>query len=719
QQYLKRKAASQPTPDDWCYVFNFKDSRMPKSLRLPAGQSFKLKESIEHLVKQCTIEIQKTFLSEGYEIGVQAQVKDLVEKQETTFDKLNQKVRENNFLLSQTSTGFLLIPAAEGKPIANEKLKELSSEQRKELESTQKELKEEVQKTLVQINDIEREIRQKVEKFDSQTASFVVKPLVENVKKQYSKIEQAQAHLEALEQDIINHFDKFQELEDTDKPNFEDWSKRYEVNIIVDNSDQEGAPVILESYPSYHNLIGRIEHRFIMGASHTDFTLIRAGALHKANGGYLLIPARDMLINPYAWNSLKRALRDTRIRILEISSQAGTISTVSLEPEPIPLDIKVVLFGTPFLYELLRANDEDFAKLFKIRAEFATTIDRTPQNEHDYALYVKSSIAKNNLQPFDNTAIAKLIEHSSRLAGDQEKLSTQLGKITNVISEAAYWAKKENQELVTAASVRRAIQENIYRNNLAEEYSQEMITQGTILINTEGTAVGEVNGLSVLSTGEYAFGNPTRVTAASHPGDEGIVNIEREADLSGPTHTKGVLILSGFLGQRYARKNPLSLTASLAFEQSYGGVDGDSASAAELYVLLSSIGDIPLRQDRAITGSINQHGKIQAVGGINEKIEGFFQICQEKGFTGSQGVIIPAANVRHLMLTDAVVEAVEDKKFHIWPIATFDEGIPLLTDMEAGESNEDGAYQAGTFNARAQEMLIEFAKRVKKFDGED
>ncbi|OQY32788.1 MAG: hypothetical protein B6I38_04235 [Anaerolineaceae bacterium 4572_5.1] len=649
QQYLERKAASQPTPDDWCYVANFKDSRTPKSLRLPAGQSFKLKRNIEQLIKQCLTEIQKTFQGESYETGLHNLIEDLKEKQETIFNQLTQKVRDNDFLLSQTSTGFILLPAVDGKPLANEKLEELSSEQRQELENTQKELKKEVQKALVQINDLELEIEQKIEAFDNQTASFVIKPLVENLKKQYSEIEQVQAHLNAIEEDIINHFDKFQELEETDKPNFEDWFKRYEVNVIVDNSEQEGAPVILESYPSYHNLIGRLEHRLIMGASHTDFTLIRAGALHKANGGYLLIPARDMLINPYAWDSLKRTLRDAQIRILEIGSQAGTISTVSLEPEPIPLNIKIVLFGTPFLYEMMNSNDEDFAKLFKIRAKFATTIDRTPQNEYDYALYVKSAITKNNLPPFDNTAIAKLIEHSSRLARD----------------------------------------------------------------------LGEVNGLSVLSIGEYAFGNPSRVTAASYPGDDGIVNIEREADLSGPTHTKGVLILSGFLGQRYARKNPLSLTASLAFEQSYGGVDGDSASAAELYALLSSIGNIPLRQDRAITGSINQHGTIQAVGGINEKIEGFFQVCQEKGLTGTQGVIIPSSNVRHLMLNDAVVAAVEDEKFHIWPIATFDEGIPLLTDLEAGERDESGTYPDGTFNAKAQEMLIEFAKRVKKFDGED
>lgn len=716
QNYLERKAASKPTPDDWCYVNNFKDPRKPKKLRLPAGESLKFKKAIKKLVQQCANAIQEIFLSERYETDLQALIKDLTEKQETAFNELTQKVREKNFLLSQTSTGFMLVPAKDGQPLKDEQLKELSPEQKQELGDTQKELKQELQKTLGKINDMEREISQKIEKFDNQNAGFVITPLIEEVKKQYQEVEQTQEYFDNLEEDIIDNFSQFRDLEKEEEGKTKEIFRRYDINVIVDNANREGAPVILESYPSYHNLIGRIEHRIIMGASETDFTLIRAGALHKANGGYLLIPVRDMLINPYAWDSLKHALRDEQIRIAEIGAQTGTINTISLEPEPIPLNVKVVLFGTPLLYQMLRANDEDFTKLFKIRAEFATTIDRTAHNEHDYALYVKSTIVKNNLPTFDNTAIAKIIEYSSRLAGNQEKLSTQLGKISNLISEAAYWAKQENQEIVTGASVKRTIQEKIYRNNLAEEYSQEMIIDGTILINTEGKAIGEVNGLSVLARDDYAFGSPTRVTAVSRPGEDGIINIEREAELSGPTHTKGVLILSGFLGERYARKNPLSVTASLAFEQSYGGIDGDSASAAELYVLLSSIGNIPLRQDRAITGSINQHGKIQAVGGINEKIEGFFQICQERGLTGTQGVIIPSANVRYLMLNDRVVAAVENGKFHVWAIETFDEGIPLLTDLAAGERDDKGEYQPDTFNAKVEKKLIEFSKRVKEFD---
>jgi lon-related putative ATP-dependent protease len=426
-----------------------------------------------------------------------------------------------------------------------------------------------------------------------------------------------------------------------------------------------------------------------------------------------------MLVNPYAWEGLKRALRDREIRILELGSQAGMISTMSLEPEPIPLDIKIVLLGTPLLYYLLREEDEDFAKLFKIRAEFATEMDRTPENESDYALFVKSVVDRNHLPPFDKTAVARLIEHGSRLAEDQEKLTTRLGKITNLIQEAAYWAQKEGLELVTGASVTRAVQEGVYRNNLREEITQEMISQGTVLISVSGQEIGQVNGLSVLSVGDYSFGKPSRITAVSRPGNEGVVNIERQADLSGPIHIKGMLILEGFLGKRFARKNPLNLTASITFEQSYTDIDGDSASAAELYALLSAIAEVPVRQDVAITGSINQHGKIQAVGGINEKIEGFFSTCQEQGLTGTQGVVIPDANIRHLMLTEDVVQAVGEGQFHIWPIRTFEEGVPILTGFEAGEADRDGNYPPETFHFRVEEKLKEYRKLLKKREEED
>ena len=718
QDYLERKAASEPTPDDWCYVTNFKDARNPKALKLPAGQSIGLKENIKNLIDQALQVIQETFSSELYEKERQALTEELYQSQEDEFEKLNKRVKENNFLLSQTQTGFMLIPAsAEKKPLDRETIEKLSDAEQKKLAEAQQELEIAAQKTIAKINDIGLQIQEKIKEFDKTTATFALNPIFQNINSKYTELEQVLNHLNALQEDIIKNAEKFR-VQDEGKKESRDWLIKYEVNILVNNADLDGAPVILESHPSYHNLIGHIEHRFIMGAAHTDFTLIRAGALHRANGGYLLIPARDVFLNPYAWEGLKRALRNAQVRILELNSQAGVPSSVSLEPETIPLNTKVVLFGTPLLYHMLRENDEDFAKLFKIRAEFASVMERTPQNERDYALYVKSVVEDNNLLPFDNTAVARLIEHSARLAGNQNKLTAQLGKITNVIQEAAYWAKKEKQELVTAQSVNRAIKESIYRNNLAEEHSRELISQGTIMIDVEGSTIGQVNALSVLSLGEFAFGTPTRLTASARPGDAGIINIEREADLSGPIHTKGVLILSGFLRERYAQEKPLNLTASLTFEQSYGGVDGDSASAAELYALLSSLGNIPIRQDKAITGSIDQHGNIQAVGGLNEKIEGFFRVCQEKGLTGEHGVLIPAANVRHLMLNEEVLTAVEEGKFHVWSLKTFDDGIPILTGLEAGQRDENGDYPPNTFNHKIQEALANYAKN-KDQDSEE
>lgn len=718
--YLERRAASDPIPDDWCYVANFKDPRKPKAIRLPAGDSGTFKSDIEKLIKQVKQQLRTVFSSDHYKNERKKLTESLQQKQEQFYNELKRKVRENQFRLSQTPVGFALVPIKkDGKPLGSEEMAALSPQKQEEIEQTKRNLEKDVQSTLDKINQLGEEIQEKVEELNEQTAQYVVQPLIEKRQETYAASGDVIQYLKALQQDILNNLEKFLKQDEKQQAQVKEWFTRYEVNVIVDNADREGAPVILESYPSYHNLVGRIDHRIVMGTSQTDFTLIRPGAFHRANGGYLLIPARDMLVNPYAWEGLKRALRDREIRILELGSQAGMISTMSLEPEPIPLDIKIVLLGTPLLYYLLREEDEDFAKLFKIRAEFATEMDRTPENESDYALFVKSVVDRNHLPPFDKTAVARLIEHGSRLAEDQEKLTTRLGKITNLIQEAAYWAQKEDLELVTGASVTRAVQEGVYRNNLMEEITQEMISQGTVLISVSGQEIGQVNGLSVLSVGDYSFGKPSRITAVSRPGNEGVVNIERQADLSGPIHIKGMLILEGYLGKRFARKDPLNLTASITFEQSYSDIDGDSASAAELYALLSAIAEVPVRQDVAVTGSINQHGKIQAVGGINEKIEGFFSTCQEQGLTGTQGVVIPEANIRHLMLTEDVVQAVGEGQFHIWPIRTFEEGVPILTGLEAGEADRDGNYPSETFHFLVEEKLKEYRKLLKKREEED
>jgi lon-related putative ATP-dependent protease len=582
---------------------------------------------------------------------------------------------------------------------------------------------------------------------------FLLGPLMQILKGKYAGLESVLSHLDAVQADILEHADQFRRNESSSSSNSgsqqaqREWVHRYEVNVLVDNSGLKGGPVILESHPSYTNLLGRIEHEMMMGASHTDFSMIHAGALHRANGGYLVIPARDILINPYAWEGLKRVLRDGEIRIVELGQQLGLLSTVTLDPEPIPLNVKVVLVGTPILYYLLRAYDEDFAKLFKVRAEFASTMERTQETEHEYSLFVKSVVDDNHLPPFDRAAIARIIEHSARMADDQGKLSTRFGKIADLIREAAYWAaqmsKNANQQLsdsaiqrisdsnketkrksskrqirnqqlvVTGEAVKRAIEESIYRSNLVEERLQEMFADGTLMIDLSGRVVGQINAISVYLLGDYAFGRPSRVTAVAYAGKGGVVDIERQAKLGGPVHTKGILILGGLLGARYGRKQPLSLTASLTFEQTYDEVEGDSASAAELFALLSAISDIPLRQDRAMTGSVNQRGQIQAIGGVNEKIEGFYMTCKTKGLTGEQGVIIPLSNVTSLMLRDEVVQAVEAGQFHVWPVHTIEEGIRLLTDMEPGEPGADGAFPEGSFNRAVIDRLAEFAKAAE------
>ncbi|MBL7164042.1 MAG: AAA family ATPase [Anaerolineales bacterium] len=717
RDYLERKAADEPVPDDWCYVNNFDNPHRPKAISLPAGQAVTLKEDIDDLIERCQIELQQTFQSEEYVEEHNRLNKSMQEAQESEFKKLQEAAREINFTIARTPSGFALIPIVEGKPITPEHLAKLSEEDQQKLQDLQSQLEDKTQTALRKIREIGESFYQKLKELDNYTALFAINHLVETTKAKYKHSEKVIKHLDAIQDDIIQNIEIFRG-DDESNPDSQ-WLSRYEIHVLVSNSELEGAPVVMESHPTYQNLIGRIEHRLVMGASQTNFTMIRPGALHRANGGYLLIPARDVLLNPYAWQGLERALRDGEIRILELGSQMSLISTVSLEPEPIPLSVKVILFGTSLLHELLRQYDLDFTKLFKVRAQFASTMERSDENAYDYALFIKSVVDGNNLHPFDRTAVARIVEHSSRMAGDQHKLSTRFGQISDIIREASHWAQKGGAKIVDAGAVDRAIEEKEYRDNLPEELTQEQIEQETILIDVTGKAVGQVNALSVSALGEYAFGRPSRVTASVHPGSEGVVDIERQAELGGPIHTKGVLIISGLLGQRYGHNKPLSLTASLTFEQSYSGVEGDSASAAELCTLLSAIANIPLRQDRAMTGSLNQRGEIQVIGGVNEKIEGFFTTCKNKGLTGSQGVIIPQANTRHLMLKSDVIEAVKEGQFHIWPISTLDEALALFTDMEIGELQDDGTYPEETFNYAVDKRLIEFRAVLKPKKDED
>jgi predicted ATP-dependent protease len=729
REFLERKAAEQPVPDDWIYVNNFENPHQPKAISLPAGKGVCFRRDMDSLIAKCEVEIPRIFESEEYVKERDRLVAELKKEQEAEFIRLQKYVEKYNFAIGRTTFGFVLAPAVQGKMLTPEDIEALTPEQRTKLEQLQSKLGEEVDKTLRKLRELEMAASQAISLLTERTILFVIGPLIQNLKEKYVAHESLTVYLEAVQGDIVSNADRFRpgQTEGTiaqaaqllERP----WSRRYSINVLVDNTNVKGAPVILENHPSYTSVLGRIEHESVMGATRTDFTMIQAGAIHRANGGYLVMPVRDLLLSSYTWEGLKRVLRDGEIRIIEIGQLIGLLSSVTLEPDPIPLNVKVILIGTPMFYYLLRTYDEDFAKLFKVNAEYATTMNRTEDTEHEYGLYIKSVVVDNRLPAFNQGAVARIIEYSARMAEDQEKLSARFGKIADLVREAAYWAKKrhpvEDRLIVDEKDVQQAIDEWVYRNNLVDELLQEMVTDGTLILDVSGQAEGQVNALSVMTLGDYTFGHPKRVTASVYPGSSGLVDIERQARLGGAIHTKGVLILTGFLGNRYGRGRPLSLAASLTFEQSYSGVDGDSASAAELLALLSAIAHTPLRQDRAITGSINQHGQIQPIGGVNEKIEGFYAACKSKGLTGQQGVIIPASNTRHLMLNDEVIRAVEKGEFHIWKAETIDDAIRLMADKEPGQLQPDGSYPQGSFNQAVVEGLESLAEAGKELTKEE
>ena len=721
REYLERRAADQSTPPDLCYVYNFHDAQRPEALQLPAGQASQFKKDITALVDELKEAIPKTFESKEYDNQRDKIVNELNVKVSEELTRLEERVKKQGFQLIQTSSGLLLIPAIDGKPISEQELEALNPEQREKLLKIRERLGQEIEEGVRHKRDLEKGTRDVLHALDTETATYAVQHLVNEVKAKYTSQEEVLAYLDALQADVIEHASSFRKRPEGETPAVlnpllrpsEDPAARYEVNVLVDNRDLHGAPVVVESNPTYHNLIGRIEHKSAWGMLLTAFTMIKPGALHRANGGYLIIPARECLTSPFAWDSLKRALKDRAIRIEEMGAQLGLISTATLEPEPVSLDVKVVLIGSPLLYYLLYENDEDFQKLFKVKADFTTQMDRTPEAERAYALFVSTITRQDQTLPFDRGAVAQTVEYGSRLAGDQGKVSTRFGEIADLIREAAYRAAQNLQPTVTAEDVKAAEDARRYRQNLIEEQLQEAIARQTILIETTGAAIGRINGLSVLSLGDYTFGHPSRITASVGPGRGGVISIEREVELSGPIHGKGVLILGGYLTRKYAQAHPLGLSASLVFEQSYGMVEGDSASLAELYALLSALAGIPLRQDIAVTGSVNQHGQVQAVGGVTEKIEGFFDVCHEKGLTGQQGVLIPASNQRHLMLRYDVVEAVQARQFHIWIAEEVDEGLALLTGLEAGEPDEGGIYPAGTVHRAVADQLIKYTEILK------
>jgi len=723
-QFLNQRAAAEPTPSDWCYVNNFDQPHRPRALQLPPGWGVTLRRDMEQLIEELRTALPSAFESEDYRTRKQEVEEEFKEQQEQAFEAIRQRAQERSIGLIRTPAGLAFAPMREGEIISPDEFQELPEEERNRFEEDISELQEQLRDILHRAHQLEREAREKVKELDRQVAMLAVGHRIDELRDKYAELPEVVNYLDAVQQDIVENVDQFRKSEESpqvmgvplpsslvDSLPF----RRYQVNVLVDHSQTEGAPVVYEDHPIYNNLVGRIEHLAQMGALLTDFTLIKPGALHRANGGYLILDARQLLLQPYAWDALKRVLRSRELRIESLGQALSLVSTVSLEPQPIPLDVKVVLVGERLLYYLLHRYDPDFGELFKVEADFSEGMDRTSENNLLYARLLATLTCREKLRSLDRGAVARVIERSARTMGDAEKLSVHLLSIVDLLREADYWADVADNEAMTAADVQRAIDAQIHRADRLRERLQERIERGTILIDTAGERVGQVNGLSVLQLGNFAFGRPTRITARVRLGKGEVVDIEREVELGGPIHSKGVLILSGFLSGRYVVDRPLSLSASLVFEQSYGGVEGDSASMAELCALLSALADAPIKQSWAMTGSVNQHGEAQPIGGVNEKIEGFFDVCQARGLLGEQGVIIPLSNVKDLMLRHDVVEAVRAGQFQVHAVQTVDQALELLTGVPAGERDGEGNFPEGSLNHRVEARLIDLVEKQRMY----
>lgn len=690
-------AYSQPNPDDWCYVNNFENASQPVAISLPKGMGTAFRQDMQELVDDIRTEIAKVFSSEDYEQARAELGKGFQQERNTFLEQFNAQAEQLGIMPQWSTTGFSGIPMADGKPITPEEFQKLEKEQREILEKRMMAAQEKAMEFIRRMQQLERSVREQLKGLDTKVGLYAVGNLFENIENKYRDNPGVITYLEAVKEDVVKNVNDFKPSAGEEeqnpflmfKKNMQDAAKeKYKVNLLVDNSQMVGAPVIVEINPTYYNLVGRAEYETRMGVVSTDYTMIKPGALHRANGGYLILNVRDVLTNVGAWEALKRVLKTKSLHVENLGEQYGMMAMASLKPQPIPIDVKVVLIGNPMLYHLLYAHDEDFRKLFKVHADFDVKMENNAANIEKLAGFISSTVKRENLKHFDRAAVGKIIEYSTRLGGSQKKLTTRFNEIVELLCEADAWATLDNSSLVKAGHIKKAINEKRYRSNKYEEALQEMYADGKFLIDTADEKVGQVNGLAVMGIGDYIFGKPSRITANTYLGKSGVINIERETKMSGQSHSKGVMILSGYLGQKYAQKYPLTLTASLTFEQLYDGVDGDSASSTELYAILSSLADVPIKQYIAVTGSVNQKGEIQPIGGATEKIEGFFSVCQLKGLTGSQGVMIPHQNVDNLTLNDEVVEAIQQGKFHIYPVKTVDQGIEVLTGLPADKVHQ-------------------------------
>lgn len=728
--FLKPHARKQPGGSDWCYVNNFQDPQRPRLLRLPAGRGSELRQGVAQLVDDLGSAIPAAFESEEYQTRLQELQEEMKERQGQALQGVRDVAERKNIVLLHTPGGFAFAPTRNGEVLGPDEFEKLPEEERKGVEQDVQALQEQLKKVLKQFPQWQHEARRTIKKLNREVTLFAVGHLIEELLQAFGDLPAVAEYLNAVQQDIVDNADNLRRAADSlaENPNIAEldgqFARRYQVNLLVGQQETDGAPVVYQDHPTYDNLLGRVEHTAQMGTLFTDFTLIRSGALHRANGGYLILDADKVLTQPYAWEGLKRAIKSGEVNIESIGQALGLISTISLEPEPVPLDLKVVLVGDRMLYYLLSELDPEFKQLFKVEVDFNDQMARDRQGNALYAQLIATMAQRQQLAPLERGAVARVVEHSARLAEDAERLSTDLRSIGNLLCEADYWARERGTDVVAAKDVQQAIDAQIRRRDRIRERLQDEVLRGTVLIDTDGEAIAQVNALSVIELGGFMFGVPTRVTATARLGEGEVVDIEREVELGGALHSKGVLILSHFLAARYSADRPLSLSASVVFEQNYGQVEGDSASLAELCALLSALARAPIRQSLAMTGSVNQLGQVQAIGGVNDKVEGFFDICKARGLTGGQGVVIPASNVVHLMLRQDVVAAVKDGRFHVYAVDSVDAALQLLTGVEAGERDADGNFPDGTVNQRIEARLNQLAEErqahsEKSHDGHD
>ncbi len=726
KKFLKKKAEKEKVPNDWVYIYNFENPNEPVAVSFPAGQGKVFQSTMENFVKDIRRDIKKTFNNDDFEKEKKLIKQEFEEKREKLLEKLNQKTMMQGFQVQSTENGVYMMPVLDGKTLAEDEFEALDENVKKEFEERSALVQEQIFEALGEIKTIERAAEKKIEEWQANIALMTINVHINSIKANYKRNKKIGNYLDNVKKDILKNISQFLAPEfDPKSPQAQQQSMQrpevrepwlnYRVNLFIDNSKLEGAPVIMDTNYSYYNIFGGLEYENQYGTLKTDFMMIKPGLLHQANGGYIIFQAKDILSNALCYEALKKALKIKELSIENATEQRAGMLLLALKPEPIPLDIKVLMLGNSNIYHTLLSMDEDFRKLFKIKVEFEDDAPKTVENIERLSKFVRSFCEQEGLLDLDKEAMAKVVEFTSKLAGDKEKLSTQFSEIGEIIGEASTWAKMNKQKVITREYIQKALNERIDRIKKYDTRYLQMIKEETLLIDTEGFTVGQINGLTVIKIGDYSFGKPARITANTYMGKAGIVNIEREVEMSGSSHSKGMLILSGYLGEQFAQDMPLSLTASVCFEQLYGGVDGDSASSTEAYAILSSLSGIPINQSIAVTGSVNQKGDIQPIGGVNEKIEGFYQICKMKGFNGEQGVIIPRQNVRNLHLSDEIIDSVRKGKFHIYAVKTIDEGIEILTGVPAGKKDKNGKFPLGTINYLTYEKLKKFTKGAEVF----